>query len=66
MGETRETGETTTHYRVCPLCDAMCGLAINTEDGRVKDIRGDKENVFSRGHICPKGPALRDFHDDPD
>jgi anaerobic selenocysteine-containing dehydrogenase len=44
----------------------MCGLVVNVEDGRVKDIRGDKDDIFSRGHICPKGPALRDLHDDPD
>jgi len=44
----------------------MCGLAVNVDDGRVKDIRGDKDDVFSHGHLCPKGPALRDLHDDPD
>jgi anaerobic selenocysteine-containing dehydrogenase len=44
----------------------MCGLSIGVEDGRIKDVRGDKENVFSRGHVCPKGPALRELHEDPD
>lgn len=38
-----------THFRTCPLCDAMCGLRITVEDGVVHDIRGDREDVLSRG-----------------
>jgi anaerobic selenocysteine-containing dehydrogenase len=44
----------------------MCGLAIEVEDGRVRSIRGDAEDVFSRGYICPKAAALQDLHEDPD
>ena len=29
-------------------------------------IRGDKDDPFSRGYICPKAVALQDFHFDPD
>jgi anaerobic selenocysteine-containing dehydrogenase len=57
---------TTTHYRTCTLCEAMCGLALEAEDGRVVSIRGDADDPFSRGHICPKGAALGDVHADPD
>jgi anaerobic selenocysteine-containing dehydrogenase len=53
-------------YRTCNLCEAMCGLEITLDNGRVGEIRGDAEDVFSRGHLCPKGPALRDLHEDPD
>jgi anaerobic selenocysteine-containing dehydrogenase len=53
-------------YRTCNLCEAMCGLAMTVEGGRVTDVRGDPDDVFSRGHICPKGPAMRDLHEDPD
>ena len=53
-------------YRTCNLCDAMCGMVATVEGGRVVDLRGDPDDVFSRGHICPKGPALRELHDDPD
>ncbi len=55
-----------THYRTCHLCEAMCGLAIEVEDGKVKSIRGDEQDIYSRGHICPKGVALKDLHEDPD
>jgi anaerobic selenocysteine-containing dehydrogenase len=55
-----------THFRTCSLCEAMCGVAIEVEDGRVRAIRGDADDVFSRGHICPKALALQDVHEDPD
>ncbi len=54
------------HYRTCNLCEAMCGLVIETEGPNIVAIRGDREDVFSRGHICPKGPALAQLHADPD
>ena len=55
-----------THYRICPLCEACCGLQVQTEDGRVTAIRGAENDVFSAGYICPKGVALKDLHEDPD
>ena len=56
----------TLYHRGCNLCDAICGLRVTVEEGRVTGIRGDPDDVLSRGHLCPKGPALRDLHDDPD
>jgi anaerobic selenocysteine-containing dehydrogenase len=32
----------------------------------VKRIRGDREDVFSHGFICPKGSTLKQLQDDPD
>jgi anaerobic selenocysteine-containing dehydrogenase len=55
-----------THYRTCNLCEAICGLAIEVADGRITGIRGDGDDPFSNGHICPKGVALQDLHEDPD
>jgi anaerobic selenocysteine-containing dehydrogenase len=57
-----------TAYRTCPLCEATCGLAITVDDasGQVTRVRGDAEDVFSQGFLCPKGVALADLHDDPD
>src|SRR6185503_4920359 len=52
--------------RICPLCEATCGLELGIDDDRVTSIRGHDADVFSAGFICPKGPALRDLHDDPD
>lgn len=44
----------------------MCGLKIDVEGARVVSIRGDDEDPFSRGHLCPKAPALAQLHEDPD
>ncbi|MFT5202326.1 MAG: anaerobic selenocysteine-containing dehydrogenase [Candidatus Aldehydirespiratoraceae bacterium] len=53
-------------FRTCPLCEATCGLEIEIKDGAVKRIRGDREDVFSKGFICPKGSTLKQLHEDPD
>jgi anaerobic selenocysteine-containing dehydrogenase len=61
---------TTTAFRTCPLCEAGCGLEIglagSNGDTRVTRIRGDREDVFSKGFICPKGSTLKQLHEDPD
>lgn len=60
------TGNNSPHYRNCNLCEAICGLEITVLDDRRLDIRGDRDDPFSRGYICPKGVALQDFHYDQD
>ena len=57
---------TTTHHRICPLCEACCGLEIKVEDKKIISIRGHEADVFSAGYICPKAVALKDLHEDPD
>lgn len=57
--------KTQTHYRTCSLCEAMCGVAIEHDGEKVLSIKGDKNDPFSRGHICPKAAALQDLHEDP-
>jgi len=57
---------TTTHHRICPLCEACCGLEIKVQQSKVISIRGHEADVLSRGYICPKGVALKDLHEDPD
>ncbi|MES2245599.1 MAG: molybdopterin-dependent oxidoreductase [Pseudomonadota bacterium] len=54
------------HHRICPLCEACCGLELKVSDGKVISIRGHDSDVFSAGYICPKGVALKDLHEDPD
>ncbi len=61
-----DTGDTRVAYRTCPLCEATCGLEITLEGDRIKRIRGDREDVFSHGFICPKGSTLKQLHEDPD
>jgi anaerobic selenocysteine-containing dehydrogenase len=55
-----------TVFRTCPLCEATCGLEITIKEGAVARIRGDREDVFSKGFICPKGSTLKQLHEDPD
>ncbi|HUG31465.1 MAG TPA: molybdopterin-dependent oxidoreductase [Acidimicrobiia bacterium] len=55
-----------THYRTCPLCEATCGLEITHAGGEIVRIRGDREDVFSHGFICPKGSTLGKLDQDPD
>ena len=61
-----EANETTVHHRTCPLCEATCGLEITTKGSQVVRIRGDRDNEFSKGFICPKGSSLAKLHEDPD
>jgi len=49
----------------CCLCEATCGLEIETRGPEVVSIRGDKNDPFSRGYLCPKAMALKDIHEDP-
>jgi anaerobic selenocysteine-containing dehydrogenase len=65
-----EPGDTSVAFRTCPLCEAGCGLEITLHgtngSQRVGRIRGDRDDVFSHGFICPKGSTLRQLHEDPD
>jgi len=54
------------HHRTCSICEAMCGIVIEHRDGQVVSIKPDRDDVLSRGHICPKAVALKDLHEDPD
>jgi len=60
------TAEHRTHYRTCSLCEAMCGLTLEIEGARVVAVRGDEDDPFSHGYICPKGAAIAALHEDPD
>ncbi len=53
------------HFRTCNLCEAICGVEIEHENGTVLAIRGDKNDPFSRGHICPKALALKEIYESP-
>jgi anaerobic selenocysteine-containing dehydrogenase len=64
--------ETFTHHRTCPLCEATCGLSLTVQRGAdgspgpVTRVRGDRDDVFSQGFLCPKGSTVGRLHDDPD
>ena len=53
--------------RSCPLCEAGCGLELHLDDAdRITLVRGDRDDVFSGGFLCPKGAALGRLESDPD
>lgn len=58
--------EIKTHYRNCNICEAMCGLEIKYQDKEILSIKGDKQDPFSQGYMCPKATALQDFYSDKD
>ena len=55
-----------TRLHTCMLCEAICGIAVEVEAGRVTAVRGDRDDPFSRGHVCPKAAAIPDVMDHPD
>ena len=57
---------TQTHFRTCNLCEAMCGLKIEYEGASIVSIKGDEQDPFSKGYVCPKAVALQDINNDPD
>jgi anaerobic selenocysteine-containing dehydrogenase len=52
--------------RICPLCEATCGLVLTLDEGRVTAARGDRDDVFSHGFVCPKGASFAELDNDPD
>ena len=57
---------TTKSHVTCPLCEATCGLTVTMRGREIEDIRGDRDDVFSAGYICPKAYALKELDADPD
>ncbi|MDF3299949.1 molybdopterin oxidoreductase family protein [Streptomyces tropicalis] len=55
-----------TALRICPLCEATCGLTLTIEGTRVTGARGDRDDVFSKGFVCPKGASFGAVDGDPD
>ena len=54
------------HYRTCHLCETMCGIEVEHDGKNIIAIRGDQNDVLSKGNICPKATGLQDIHTDPD
>ena len=54
------------HYRTCHLCETMCGIEIEHDGDSIIAIRGDKNDVLSKGNICPKATGIQDIHACPD
>ena len=57
---------TRTVYRSCNLCEAHCGVAVELDGDQVRTVRGDRDDPFSRGYLCPKAYGLKGLQEDPD
>ena len=44
----------------------MCGIEVEHDGKNIIAIRGDQNDVLSKGNICPKATGLQDIHTDPD
>jgi anaerobic selenocysteine-containing dehydrogenase len=49
-------------HTVCRCCSAGCAIVVTTEERRIVDVKGDKDNPRTHGYICPKGHSLGYFH----
>jgi anaerobic selenocysteine-containing dehydrogenase len=63
---TRTSGGARIAYRTCHLCEATCGLELHLDGREITLVRGDRDDVFSHGYLCPKGTALKHLEADPD
>lgn len=50
----------------CRICEPLCGMTATVEDGRLLQLRPDKDHPLSQGFACPKGIAFEQVHNDPD
>lgn len=49
----------------CILCECNCGLVVQTDDGHLTKIRGDKEHPASQGYTCNKALRLDLYQNNP-
>lgn len=51
----------------CRLCEVQCGLVARLdEQGRLAELRPDREHPVTAGFACHKGLLAREVHHDPD
>jgi len=55
-----------THHTFCRICEALCGLEVDVEAGRVVEIRPDAKHVATGGFACVKGLKQHKMYASPD
>ena len=50
---------------ICPYCAVGCGQNVYVKDGQITQIEGDPDSPISRGRLCPKGAASRNYVQSP-
>ena len=48
-----------------PYCGVGCGQRVFVKDGEITQIEGDPDSPISRGRLCPKGAASRQYVQSP-
>jgi anaerobic selenocysteine-containing dehydrogenase len=64
--KTQPVGERRVAHRVCPFCEATCGLKVEVAGDQIVSVRGDENDPFSKGFICPKAHGLKELYHDPE
>jgi len=49
----------------CRLCLVRCGMIVETDNGDVISVKGDKEHPLSQGFLCVKGKASIEMRNSP-
>ena len=50
---------------ICPFCAVGCAQLVYVKDGEVTQIEGDPASPISRGRLCPKGAASKNYLQSP-
>ena len=50
----------------CRICEATCGLQVDVENNRIRDIKPDPQHVVSKGYACVKGTRYASTQHSPD
>jgi formate dehydrogenase major subunit len=50
---------------ICPYCAVGCAQLVYVKDGEVTQIEGDPASPISRGRLCPKGAASKNYVQSP-
>lgn len=50
----------------CRICESLCGMVAEVQDGRLLSLRPDKDHPLSTGFACQKGIAFTEVVNDPD
>lgn len=56
----------TQKHTYCRICEPMCGLVVDVEDGKITKLKSNKEHVLSQGHLCAKAKAASEVSYDKD
>jgi formate dehydrogenase len=53
-------------HTFCRICEALCGLEVTVENGKITDIKPDAEHVATKGFSCVKGLKQHEMYSSPD